>query len=243
MGGFMLNFTHGFGGTPGSDSTGEQSGIGGRFGDDKPFGIGFAYSESKRGVVTATSNSSIDDSSTASAGCNTVGVGNPGDICIKTWVVGAGYTFNDLYVFGSVSEVKTPLAQPGPAAPPFGTVFAPKTGGAGATGLFTAGGLNNSKSDIVDVGFEYRFNKSWATQFAYIHANYEFLGASQKGKLDEVMLGLNYYLDKQTTLYAEFARVNASHMYNPGTFVSLSTDVPGIDNSQNVFGAGIRYIF
>jgi predicted porin len=57
------------------------------------------------------------------------------------------------------------------------------------------------------------------------------------------MVGVNYYLDTQTTLYAAYANVAASHMYNPGTFVSLSTDVPGIDNRQNVIGAGIRYIW
>jgi predicted porin len=182
--GFMLNVTHGFGGVPGSSSTGEQTGIGGKWGDGKPFGIGFAYSQTKRGTVTATSNTSADDSATAAASCNTVGVGNPGDTCIKTWVVGAGYQLDNLFLFGSVSEVKLPLAQPGPADPPFSTLFAAKTGGTGATGLFTAGGVNNSKTDIVDVGLDYRFTQQWSAQFAYIHANYTFLGAREKGKLD-----------------------------------------------------------
>ncbi|MFC7518858.1 porin [Herbaspirillum sp. GCM10030257] len=235
FGGFRANISYGFGETAGSTSIGESLGFGANYGNG-PFGIGFGYWQSKLGTVTATANSSSDQGATSGAGCNTVGLGTPGDTCLKTWIVGSRYKLGNFMFRGTYSQVKQPLVTgTGPAAPTFATAFT-RTAGSGA---FTPGGSNNSDASIVDVGVDYTTAGAWKLKSSYIQSRYDFTGAAPDGKLDQLTLGAEYYLSKRTTLYGTVAHMRASRMYSPG----ILGGSPGAENSTSAVGVGVRHYF
>lgn len=233
-GGFRANVSFGLGEAAGDISSGQSLGYGANYANG-PFGIGAGYWQSKLGTVTATANSSSDQGATLGAGCNTPGLGTPGDVCIKTWIVGSRYNFGNLMVRGTLSEVKQPLLRVSAgAAPNFVTTFRSTAG----SGAFAAGGSNNDKSQIIDVGADY-LTGPWKLKASLIQSRYNFLGASSKGKLTQFIAGAEYYLSKRTTMYATFANMKADSMYSPG----IIGPAPGADNSQSAFGLGIRHTF
>lgn len=232
---FRANLAYAFGETAGDSSTGQSIGLGANY-DNGPFGIGFSYWQSKLGVVTATANSSSDAGATSNAGCNTVGLGKPGDTCIETWMLGANYDTGNIVFRGTLSQAKQPLiTTAGPLAPNFTTTFTSTAG----TGLFTAGGSNNSKATIVDVGLDYTIGE-WKLKGSIIHSRYDFVKATNRGRLTALAAGADYNLSKRTLLYVMFANMQASNMYSPGL---TSNGAPGIDNSQNVLIGGILHKF
>jgi predicted porin len=232
IGGFRANVSYGFGETAGSISTGQSLGFGANY-NGGPFGIGFGYWESKRGEVTATSNSSSDQGATA-AGCNSVTIGRPGDTCIKTWILGSSYKLGSATIRGTYSKVEQPLiTAAGPAAPNFAAAFT-RT----ATGAFGAGGSNNSDAAIIDVGVDY-YVGSWKLKGSFIQSRYDFVGATNDGRLNQLIAGAEYFLSKRTTLYGTIATLRASDMYNPG----ILGGAPGRDNSQTAGGIGLRHYF
>lgn len=235
-GGFRANVTFGLGETAGNFSAGQSLGYGANYASG-PFGIGFGYWQSKLGVVTATANSSSDQGATAAAGCNTVGLGTPGDVCFKTWIVGSRYRLGDLTIRGTWSKVKQPLigaANAAGAAPSFATAFTRSPG----SGAFTTGGSNNTDARIVDVGVDYQWS-NWEFNASYIQSNYSFVGAAADGKLTQAIAGVKYYLSKRTTLFGHVSAMKASAMYSPG----IIGPAPGADNSQTALGVGIRHTF
>lgn len=228
------NVTYGFGETAGNSSAGQSFGFGALY-DDNTFGIGFGYWQSKLGVVTATSNSSSDQGATAGAGCNTAGLGQPGDTCIKTWMVGSRYRAGSFLFHGTYSHIDQPLIRAaGPAAPDFATNFTRRQ----SADAFTAGGSNNDKTDIIDLGVDY-FTGPWKLKASFIQSRYSFVGAAQRGRLTQYTVGAEYYLSKRTTLYGTAAHMTADGMYSPG----IIGGAPGADNSQTAFGMGIRHTF
>lgn len=232
IGGFQGNLTYGFGEVAGSVSTGQSLGFGGNY-TGGPFGIGFAYWQSKRGTTGATSS---DQGAASNAGCNTTTLGNPGDTCIKVWMLGTSYDIGDLKLRGEWSNVKQPLINGSSGlSPNFATTFAATAGAA----AFTAGGINNSKANIFDVGADYKLG-AWLLKGSVIHSRYDFVGASTKGKLTALVLGADYSLSKRTLLYGMVANLRASDMYNPGL---TSNGAPGVDNSQNALALGIMHRF
>lgn len=233
-GGFRANVTYGFGETANSTSTGQSFGVGAIY-NTADFGVGGGYWTSRLGNIASGSNSSSDQGATTGAGCNTAALGNPGDTCIRTWLVGARYMISGWHVHGTYSRVEQPLVRTGAGlAPNFAANFTRGTG----TTPFTAGGTNNDKTDIVDLGLDYRTGV-WKLKGSYIRANYHFVGAASKGVLNQYTVGAEYYLSKRTTLYATLARMTASHMYSPG----IIGTAPGIDHSTWAMGTGIRHTF
>ena len=233
--GFKANLAYGFGETAGSSKTGQSLGFGAMY-DNGPFGVGFGYWESKRGVVTATTNSSSDVGATSNAGCNTVGVGNPGETCIKTWMLGSNYDIGNVTLRGAWSQAKQPLISVSAgAAPNFATLFSSTAG----SGAFTAGGSNNTKANIFDVGVDYIWN-AWKFKGSFIQSRYDFVKATNKGNLTVLALGADYTLSKRTLLYGMVANMHASDMYSPGL---TSNGTPGIDNKQNALALGIMHTF
>lgn len=235
FGGFRANVSYGFGETAGSTSTGESLGFGANY-NNGPFGIGFGYWQSKLGTVTATANSSSDQGATSAAGCNTVGLGTPGDTCIKTWIVGSRYKMGNVMVRGSYSQVKQPLVTAaGTAAPNFVTAFTRAAG----SGQFTPGGSNNSDASIIDLGVDYWVGSTWKLKASYIQSRYDFTGTAPDGKLDQITTGAEYYLSKRTTVFGTLAHMRASRMYSPGIIGAA----PGADNSTTALGIGVRHTF
>ena len=233
-GGFRANVTYGFGETANSTSTGQSFAVGAIY-NTANLGVGAAYWTSKLGNVTTAGNSSSDQGATTGAGCNTAALGNPGDTCIRTWMMGARYKTGPWHVHGTYSRVEQPLIRAGSgAAPNFAANFTRGTG----TTPFTAGGTNNDKSDIVDFALEYSTGP-WVLKGSYIRANYHFIGAASKGVLNQYTAGAEYHLSKRTTLFATVARMTASHMYSPG----IIGTAPGADNSTWAMGTGIRHTF
>lgn len=231
---FRANVTYGFGETAGNTSAGQSFGFGALY-DDNTFGVGFGYWQSKLGVVTTTANSNSDQGATAGAGCNTVGLGQPGDTCIKTWMLGARYKTGPFQFRGTVSHIDQPLIRAaGAAAPDFTTNFTRRVG----FDAFTAGGANNDETHIVDVGVDY-FTGPWKLKASLIQSRYDFVGAASRGKLTQYTVGAEYYLSKRTTLYGTAAHMKADAMYSPG----IIGGAPGANNSQTAVGLGIRHTF
>ncbi|WP_411880581.1 porin [Polaromonas sp. YR568] len=233
--GFRANISVGFGETAGTNAAGRSLGYGAMYAPEGPFAIGFGYWESKLGVVNAAGNTSSDQGATSGAGCNTAGLGQPGDTCIKTWMIGSKYKLGDLVLRGAISEVKQPLitASAG-AAPNFTTAFLRAAG----SGAFAAGGSNNTKSSIIDVGGDY-YTGPWKLKASYIQARYDFAGAATRGKLKQYLVGAEYNMSKRTTLYGTFSTMTASAMYSPGILATA----PGAANSTSALGVGIRHTF
>ncbi|MFL9925614.1 porin [Herbaspirillum lusitanum] len=237
FGGFQANLAYGFGEQAGSATTGQSLGFGANY-ENGPFGIGFAYWQSKKAatVGSATTNTSSDQGASSNAGCNTTALGNAGDTCIKVFMLGANYDIGALTLRGEWSNVKQPLinASSG-AAPNFATTFTSTAG----SGAFSAGGINNSKANIFDVGADYKMG-AWLFKGSVIHSRYDFVGASNKGKLTALVLGADYTLSKRTLLYGMVANLRASDMYNPGL---TSNGAPGADSAQNALALGIMHRF
>jgi predicted porin len=235
VGGFRANVTYGFGEAADSISTGQSFGFGANY-DNGPFGIGFGYWQSKLGSTTVASS---DQGAGSGAGCSTTlgtNAGKAGSTCIKTWILGSRYKVGGLTLRGTYSQVKQPLlnASSG-AAPNFATTF---TATAGTT-AFTAGGVNNKKAQILDVGADYRLTPSLMLTGSVIQSRYDFIGASSKGKLTQLIAGVQYYLSKRTTVYSTLGTLKASDMYTPG----VGTGAPGVDNRTTFMAAGIRHTF
>ncbi|MEB0138307.1 MULTISPECIES: porin [unclassified Undibacterium] len=235
MHGFRANITYGFGESVGSNTIGQSLGLGGNYADG-PFAIGAAYWQSRKGNVTQTANSSSDQGASSGAGCHSVDIGRPGDVCIKTWIAGARYKWDKLSVRGTYSRVIQGLiVDAGPAAPDFVKTFKSTAG----SGAFTAGGSNNRHIAIVDVGLDYLIGNKGKLKASYIQSRYDFVGANDTGTLAQIIVGGEYYLSKRTTLYATASTMTASNMYSPG----ILNGAPGGADDTAAFGAGLRIVY
>ena len=235
IGGFRANVTYGFGEAADSVSTGQSLGFGANY-DHGRWAIGFGYWQSKLGSATVASS---DQGAASGAGCSTTlasNAGKAGSTCIKTWILGSRYKFDAVTLRGTYSEVKQPLVNTGAgAAPTFNTVFTATAG----SSAFTAGGVNNKKAQILDVGADFRVTPALLVTTSVLHSRYDFVGASSRGKLTELIAGVQYYLSKRTTLYSTIGTLTAVDMYNPGT----GAGAPGIDNRSSFLAAGVRHTF
>jgi predicted porin len=236
FGGFQGNLTYAFGEQAGDNSAGQSIGFGGNYNNGGPFAAGFAYWQSRKSTTIGTANNSSDQGASSNAGCNTAGLGSTGDVCVKVLMLGTSYQIGDLKLRGEWSHVKQPLVNASSGAGPnFGATFSATAGVA----AFTAGGINNDKVDVYDVGADYRMGP-WLFKGSVIHSRFNFVGASQKGKLTALALGADYSLSKRTLLYGMLANLRASDMYSPGL---TSNGAPGVDNNQNALALGILHRF
>lgn len=226
-GGFRANVTMGLGESSLGTSVGQSIGAGAIY-NTEGFGIGVGYWTSKLG------NPSSDQGATTGAGCN-VALGNLGETCIRMWIAGARYKTGAWHLHGTYSRVEQPLVRTAAgAAPNFGTTFTNATG----TTPFTAGGTNNDRANIIDLGVDYQTDP-WKLKLSVIQSSYNFVGATTKGTLTQYTSGAEYSLSKRTTLYGTLALMTASHMYSPG----ILGPAPGADNSTRTFAGGIRHTF
>lgn len=239
--GFQGNLTYAFGEQAGDFQSGRAFGFGGTY-KNGPFAIGAAYWQSHKGIVTAATstaaatNTSIDEGISTGAGCRTPAAGNTGDACLKVIVVGASYKLGDALLRGQYSHVSQPLLNTSSgAAPNFATTFSATAGSA----AFTAGGINNRKAQVFDIGVDYTLGQ-WLLKAAVIHSRYDFIGASSSGKLTVFAAGADYNLTRRTLLYGMAGMMKASDMYSPGL---TSNGAPGVDNSQVAMMAGILHRF
>ena len=230
-GGFRANVTYGFGESAAGSSVGQSMGVGAIY-NTESFGVGAGYWTSKLG---AASTPSSDQGAPNAAGCSNLALGAAGDTCFRTWMAGARYKVGGWHVHGTYSRVAQPLIKTGSGlAPNFNTAFTRATGST----PFTAGGSNNDRTHIVDLGVDYHTGP-WKLKASAIRSTYHFIGASKDGQLTQFTLGGEYHLSKRTTLYATAARQSASAMYSPG----ILGGVPGADNGTFAFGSGIRHTF
>lgn len=235
VGGFQANLTYAFGERADSTGAGQSLGLGGNY-ERGPFGLGFAYWQSKKAATVGAANTSSDQGASSNAGCNTATLGNTGDICTKVWMLGSSYRLGALTLRGTYSLAKQPLVNASSgAAPNFAATFTAAPGVA----AFAAGGINNSRANIVDVGADYRIG-SWLLKGSIIHSRYDFVGAASRGKLTELALGADYNFSKRTALYGMIANMRVSDMYSPGL---TGNGTPGIDNGQNGLALGILHRF
>lgn len=233
-GGFRANVSYGFGESPLGTSVGQSMGFGAIY-NTEGFGVGAGYWTSKLGTISGSTNSSSDQGAPTGAGCSNAALGAAGDTCIRTWIAGARYKVGAWHVHGSYSRVAQPLIRSGAGATPnFTANFTRATG----SNPFTAGGTNNDRASIIDLGTEYA-SGLWKVKGSVIRSSYHFIGAAAKGTLTQLTAGGEYRLSKRTTLYATGARLVASRMYSPGILGAA----PGVDNTTFAFGSGIRHTF
>lgn len=230
-GGFRANVSYGFGESQAGTSVGQSLGVGAIY-NTAGFGIGAGFWTSRLGSAGAPSS---DQGAPNAAGCSNLALGAAGDTCIRTWIAGARYKVGGLHVHGTYSRVSQPLIKAGSgAAPNFTANFTRATGST----PFTAGGTNNDRSSIIDLGAEYEIGL-WKLKASGIRSTYHFIGAADDGRLTQFTVGAEYRLSKRTTLYATGARQSAKAMYSPGIIGSA----PGADNTVVAVGSGIRHTF
>lgn len=233
--GVSANLAYGFGESAQSAAIGQSIGLGANY-EGGPFGVGFSYWQSKLGNVTATSNSSSDVGATSNAGCNTVGLGRPGDKCVQTWMVGSKYALGGVTLRGSYSQSRQPLVTAaGPRAPDFNRLFTSSAG----SGLFAAGGANNREAKVADVGLDYIVGR-WKLKASVIQARYDFVGAARDGRVTTYAAGADYNLSKRALLFAMLGTMRTSDMYSPGL---TSNGAPGADRNQSAILGGLLIRF
>lgn len=235
--GFRANASYGFGEAAGSVSTGQSLGFGANY-DHGAFGIGVGYWQSKLGSASVASS---DQGASSGAGCSTTLAGNAtraGQTCVRTWILGSRYVAGDLTLRGTYSQVRQPLVGAGTAAGS-GPAFAASFNATPGSSPFTAGGSNNDKADILDVGLDYQLTPNILLTGSLIQASYHFVGASSNGKLTELIAGIQYFLSRRTTLYTTVGTQGAADMYNPG----VGTGAPGADNRVSFLAVGMRHKF
>ncbi|WP_050465343.1 porin [Herbaspirillum autotrophicum] len=234
--GFYGSLIYGFGEQAGSTSTGQSYGIGGAYANG-PFNIGLAYFQAKKASSAAGAAAASDVNSSNATTCSNA-VGSAGDTCLKTWTLAAAYQLGAAKLHGSWSQVKLPLAQSG-ASSSFSAASAASFVADAATQQFAVGGINNDKTNIIDVGVNYALSPALSLIGSVQLARVNFVNADN-GKMTQVNLGAKYALSKRTTLYGVYRNLRASDMYSPGV---NSTSTPGADNSQNALNIGMIHTF
>ncbi|MGH8809795.1 MAG: porin [Noviherbaspirillum sp.] len=217
VGGLVGTFTYGLGEQAGDSSAGQSYSVASNY-TAGAFAMGLGYHQSRLGTTPSETNPGF------------AGAGRPGDTALKTFLLGARYKFGAVNVFGSLSQVKQPLAVAGTIVPL--ATFLP-TGN-----QFTLGGSNNHKSNMADLGIGYQLNPALKLTASAQHARAKFVGGA-KGSLTQLNLAADYALSKRTDVFAIYANVRASDMYNTGA----TAELVGGDNTQNVVRFGVRHKF
>jgi len=232
--GLRANVSYGFGESPGAISTGQSLGLGANYAAGR-MGIGLGYWQSRLG----TAASPTSDQGASAAGCSitlAANAGKRGEICIQSWIVGARYKVGELLLRGSYSQVRQPLINAaGGAAPDFGALFTATPG----RDAFTAGGVNNRKAIILDLGADYRLAPDILLTTSAIGSRYDFVGATERGTLGALLAGVQYFMSRRTTLYTSGGVQSGAHMYNPG----MGAGAPGADDRASFLALGVRHVF
>jgi len=229
MHGVTLNGSYALGETAGSAAVGSAYGFGANY-NGGPFAIGFAYWTAKTGSAAATES----DQSTTSLCSSGTTFGGAGATCLKTFNIGSSYTTGPVRFFGMFSRTLQPNAVAASTSLNLANTFTSAVN----TGTFSAAGTNNSQTNVIDLGLDYNLTPALKLQGSFIQSREVFVASSTKGKVNQLNMGVDYYLSKRTDIYLNAAFQSTSHMYSPGITVA-----PGADNSQFIVMTGVRTTF
>ncbi|MBC7489850.1 MAG: porin [Glaciimonas sp.] len=219
LSGFTASAIYGFGETVGQTAAGQSFGLGGQYANG-PLALFATYYQSKKG------NKPSDVSLTNAA---VFYAGNPGDIALKTFSVGASYEAGPARIYGNWSRVKQPLATAAALNP------------LAAANGFSIGSFNNSRADIFELGTNYMLTAPLHLLASIQYSKLSFVDVgSPKGKLTQFNLGTDYFLSKRTDLYAFASYLRAKNATNLGV---MSGDSIGSNNSQTAVSVGIHHKF
>lgn len=222
--GLTFNADYGFGEQPGERRAGQTIAAGVTY-QAGPLDIGVGYHMSR---IAGTAGTQSD--SGAGAGC-AVARGRAGAICNRLFMVGGKYQQGPWKLYASWSRAEQPLAAAGGER----VLFAPVSGGA-----YTAGGLNNDRTDVYDIGANYALPSGLVLLGSMQKTRVGFVEAP-RGSVRQLNLGADYLLSKRTDVYAFVGFQGTSDMYAPGVSVQVNGSVPGADNSQRLVSIGIRH--
>ncbi|NKI71542.1 porin [Collimonas pratensis] len=225
LSGFTGSLIYGFGETAGQTSSGQSFGLGGQYANG-PLGVYAAYYQSKLGNTPAD----------VSLNNGTQFAGNAGDTALKTFSLGASYQAGPARLYGNWSRVKQPLATAWN-----GTTAL--TSASGAPNFYSVGSVNNSKSDIFELGVNYAVTAPLhllgSVQYNKLTFVPDGTGLNSNGKLIQYNLGTDYFLSKRTDLYAFASYLQAKNAANPGVY----GDGTGGTANQTAVAVGIRHKF
>lgn len=220
--GFTGSVTLGLGEQAGNQTAGRTLAVTGEY-STAPFGIGITYFEGRLG---ATPSDTAQPAQGALAGA-------PGDVALRSTSLGARYLIGPAKLYGSYTRTRQPLAVASPVASfAAAPTFLP-TGTA-----FTAAGSNNSRTDVLDIGINYRLASPVTLVASAQHERIEFVGA-RDGKVSQINAGAQYHLSKRSFLYGIMSAQRASDTYAPG----IIGGAPGRDKGQRVLTLGVVHLF
>ena len=224
--GFTGSLIYGFGEAASQTSNGQSFSLGGQYANG-PLGLRAAYYQSKKG--TTPSDVSLVNGTEFTAG-------NPGDTALKVFSLGASYQTGLARLYGNWSRVKQPLASAwnGKAA---------LSNASGTPAYYSVGSINNSKSDIFELGVNYNLTAPLyllgSVQYNKLTFVPDASPLNNNGKLIQYNLGTDYFLSKRTDLYAFASLLQAKNAANPGVDGSGT----GSANNQTAVTVGIRHKF
>jgi predicted porin len=222
-GGVML----GLGEQAGAGSAGQAYAAGLKY-DNGPLSFGGSYYQSKEGATPADRN--LYGATAAGQPVGTTGV--------KTFTLGASYVMGAGKLYGSWSRVKMATL-----ATATGLTF---NSGAGNSASNLAGtpASANDKLDIYEIGYNYDLTASLKLLTGFTHTRANFTTGDPKGKVNQLLIGTDYFLSKRTDFYAVATYMRSSDVANP-----LKLDITTANSSTNTtggaygLGVGIRHAF
>lgn len=156
----------------------------------------------------------------ADAGFSRIGAakGNPGDVALRTYTLGAAWQWGPARLHGTYSDVRQPLAV--------------------ASAIRTLRGPSAARAQIFDLALSYQVLPALYANVSVIRDLVHFVGASG-GHVTQYNAGLDYFLSKRTDLYFLVGQQGARHMDTPG----MDPGAPGADRTQRLTRVGIRHKF
>lgn len=205
--GFTANAMYGFGENVNNSSQGQALAYGVNY-QDGNLRLAGGYYQSALGATSAD------------AGASKIGAtkGNPGDVALKTYTLGAAYQLNAVRIHGTYSNTEQPLAIAGTSR--------------------SMVGASAKEVKIFDIGASWAITPALNINTSFIHDKVNFVGSSS-GSLNQFNIGMDYYLSKRTDIYMNHGYQTANNMWSPG----LSQGAPGLDLSQRLYRVGIRHKF
>lgn len=197
-------------------------GLGGNAGDSQAgqtVALGLDYQQSDLRLASAfyqtRLGSTSADASAANIGANK---GGAGDVALRTWTLGAAYQWGVVRLHGTYSDTRQPLAMVSTSR--------------------DLKGASARQSRILDLGASWAVTPNLNLNASVIRNQVDFVAAAG-GRLNQLNLGLDYYLSKRTDLYFNTGYLGAKSMNSPG----LGDGVPGADRAQRMIRVGIRHKF
>jgi predicted porin len=91
---------------------------------------------------------------------------------------------------------------------------------------------------VYDLGMVYNFTPPLALLASAVQSRAQFRGSASDGRVNQLNVGLDYFMSKRTDIYTWAGRQRTSDMLSPGIY-----GAPGADLPQTVFQVGMRHTF